>query len=95
MEDKVQLVKDKPAAEQSAPEEAPPILRGDATKKKVGSKWIDALLANPDELATETQTRFRAVDTTGHVVSGGDGLVEPEEALALISGLCDELGMVT
>ena len=95
VDDKVKLVDETPAPPESAPEQAPASLPHDnATKQENGSRWIDALLANPDELQTETQTRFRSIDSSGHMVSGGDGLVDEEEALRLISSLCDELDVV-
>ena len=62
-------------------------------KAKRGAKWISALLADPSELASETKTRFRSVDKKGHVISGGDGLIDIDEANDLVTTLCEEVGM--
>ena len=55
--------------------------------------WISALLADESELASETKARFRSVDKKGHVISGGDGQIDIDEANDLVKTLCEEVGM--
>jgi len=81
------------AREGKKPEVAPSKIEEKPEPAPKGAKWVNALLADPDEFATETKARFRAVDKTGHVISGGDGLIDAKEATELINNLCREVGL--
>ena len=53
-----------------------------------GGKWIAALLEDKAELAKETCLRFKSTDDMGHVICGGDGLIEEKEAVDLVNTIC-------